>query len=199
MRDLITPGDIEYVRRQYPDRKIKMPSVSEQRILMLYMRGLSRPAIAHAMGEYMPTTKESARVTVSRFLSSDTAKGLIDLFREREFKDARVTRNHLTELLFESYHKAGSVLEEIAAIREIGKMNGLYESDKQAKGASVTINQVGNIQNVRQLERLSEAELSQLANNMGMVLDPEEVARKDLPKLPPTDETELPDAPREAY
>lgn len=199
MRDLVTMGDIQYLKTQYPDKSIRMPSVIEQRVLLLYMRGMSRAAITVALGDTMGMDANKAK-KLTTFLGSPTGKALIDLFREREFKDVRVSRENLTQLLFESYHKAGTVLEEIAAIREIGKMNGLYKSDeKQAKGANVTINQTGNIQNVRQLERMSETQLNELANDMGVVLDPNEAARKDLPKLPPTQEDKMPESPSEVY
>ena len=189
MRDLVTDSDMAQIRHAYPDKHIVTPSAMHQRILMMYMRGMSRGAIAAAVGEM--GGYDAPKAVVNGFLNSPTAKALIDLYREREFRDARVSRDYLTTLLFESYHKAGTVLEEIAAIREIGKMNGIYESDKQ-QGSNVTINQIGNIQNVKQLERLSEEELSKLANDIGVVLDPSDAARKDLPKLPPTEEKVLP-------
>lgn len=173
---LVTEGDIAYLKRVYPDKKIVMPSVRSQKMLMLKMRGLSAEAIRRALAgdDYDPD--EPANLA---FLNSDTAKALIDLYRSREFKDVRCTREQLTNMLFESYHKAGSTMEEVAAIREIGKLNGLYKSDEQRNG--VTINQIGNIQNVRQLERLSEAELLQIVNGIQGMLDPSVLDNEPIP------------------
>ena len=172
---LVTEGDVAYLKRVYPDKQISMPSVRNQKILMLKLRGLSPGAIKRAMG-----ADPDAGVDVPLdFLNTDTAKALIDLFRSREFKDVRCTREQLTNMLFESYHKAGSSMEEVAAIREIGKLNGLYKSDEQRSG--VTINQIGNIQNVRQMERLSETELLQLVNGIQGMLDPAVLDAEPLP------------------
>ena len=89
-------------------------------------------------------------------------------------------------MLFEAYYKAGSTLEEVAAIKEIGKLNGLYESDKQ-KGSTTTVNVVGQVNNVKQLERMSENQLLNLAKDLESDLEPEIVER---PKLPPAEEIE---------
>lgn len=144
---LVTDGDIKYLKEKHPDRRIHTPSARHQKVLMLHLRGLSNGAIARSLD--MPAA------SVTTFLSSDTALALLDLYRTREFEDVRCTREQLTNMLFESYHKAGNAMEEIAAVREIGKLNGLYKSDEQKDARLV-------VTNVRQLERLSEAELVQL-------------------------------------
>lgn len=187
MKDFVTQGDISRLKVAYPESDIRMPTAREQRALMLYLRGMTRKAIARALGdEYAEFAASSAPVT---WLNSPTAKALIDLFRERELKDIRTSREYLTQLLFESYHKAGSSMEEIAAIREIGKMNGLYKSDEQR--STTVINQSGNIQNVRQLERLSESDLLQIAASLETTLDPLKRVVSTQEKLPPSEE-ELP-------
>jgi hypothetical protein len=114
---LVTEGDVAYLKRVYPDKQISMPSVRNQKILMLKLRGLSPGAIKRAMG-----ADPDAGVDVPLdFLNTDTAKALIDLFRSREFKDVRCTREQLTNMLFESYHKAGSSMEEV--VRQMERLS----------------------------------------------------------------------------
>lgn len=166
MRDLITQGELDHIRSHYP--KARMPSIRQQQIIMMYMRGMTPAAIAKGLGD---TTPQS----VGSFIRSETCQAIIDHLRATEFTDVRASREYLTSLFFESYHKAGTAMEEIAALREIGKLNGLYESDKQAK--NVTINQIGNIQNIKQLEKMTEAQLIE------MTRQPIE-HNPDQPKLP---------------
>lgn len=166
MQDFVTEGDIAYIKSEYPDEKIEMPTVRQQRALMLHLRGLNRKSISKAIGEEFEEYKTTNSVVA--WLKSPTALALVDMFRARELKDVRASRDHLTELLFQSYHKAGSALEEVAAIREIGKMHGLYKEEEmkvQAR-AGVIINQTKNVTNIRQLEKLSEDELMQIAQGL---------------------------------
>lgn len=161
----ITESDIRYLRKAYPQDSIKMPSVLQQRMILMAMRGLSPPAITRLL--HTDLVEESGAVTtVARFLSSPTALAVKDLLAKREFDDVRVTREHLTDLLFFSYHKSATATEEVTAIREIGKLNGLYLSDKPN---GVTINQTTNtIHNksdfsASKIKSMSESELASLA------------------------------------
>lgn len=67
-----------------------------------------------------------------------------------------VTRDNLTLMLFEAHRRAGTATEEIAAIREIGKLNGLYAPD-------TVVHQHTNYTRVEQLEGLPEEELLAMA------------------------------------
>jgi len=72
---------------------------------------------------------------------------------EQEFE---ITKNQLNLLLLEAHKKSATATEEVAAIRELGKINGLYEKTEP----DITINIQ---QNVHKLEVLSDAELLRLA------------------------------------
>lgn len=67
-----------------------------------------------------------------------------------------ITKNQLNLLLLEAHKKSANATEEVAAIRELGKINGLYERTEP----DITINIQ---QNVHKLEVLSDAELLKLA------------------------------------
>mgnify|MGYP006413109861 FL=1 len=72
---------------------------------------------------------------------------------EQEFK---ITRNQLNLLLLEAHKKSANSTEEVAAIRELGKINGLYE--KEAPDITINITQ-----DIRRLEVMSDADLLTLA------------------------------------
>lgn len=86
----------------------------------------------------------------------------IHAFRQEELKACLITKERLTMMFLESHAKASQVSDEINATKELGKLHGLYESDRQrtTKGAV----QVNVVQNASQLERLSDAELLSRAN-----------------------------------
>lgn len=174
MRDIISQGELDYIRQQYPDKVVKMPSIRQQQILMMHLRGMVPKAIANGLG-----VESTSGIT--GYLKSDSCQAILDHLRTNEFNDVRASREYLTSLLFESYHKAGTSMEEIAAIREIGKLNGLYKSDDQAK--NVTINQIGNIQNIKQLEKMTEAQLIEMVHQPITI-------NQDAPKLPAYEEIE---------
>jgi hypothetical protein len=133
---------------------------------MMYLRGMTFPAIAKGLGE-------TDHIKVARYVKSPSCQAIIDFLKTNEFSDVRASRDYLTDLLFESYHKAGTAMEEIAAIREIGKLHNLYESDKIAK-TQININTQTNVTNIRQLESLSESQLIEIV----------QATPCDAPKLP---------------
>jgi hypothetical protein len=154
MRDLISQGDLDYIKSQYPDKKIRMPTLKQQQIILMYLRGMLPKAIAQSLGD-------PDHSGIPNYIKSPACQAIIDFLRTNEFTDVRASREYLTDLLFHSYHKAGTAMEEIAAIREIGKINGLYESDKVAK-TQININASTNVTNIRQLESLSEHQLIEM-------------------------------------
>jgi hypothetical protein len=167
MRDIISSGDLDYIQSLYPDRVVRMPTLRQQQILLMHLRGMLPLAIAKALGD--PTHSK-----VVQYLKTPSCRATLDFLRANEFTDVRASREYLVSLLFESYHKAGTAMEEIAAIREIGKISGLYESDKQAR-TQININtQTNNVTNIRQLESLSENQLIEIV----------QAAPVEAPKLP---------------
>jgi len=74
-----------------------------------------------------------------------------------QFMGVEVTRDLLNSMLFEAHATADCSNAKIASIREIGKMNGLYEPDKlQIDKTTVT--------KIEHLEALSDEELLRRAN-----------------------------------
>ena len=68
-----------------------------------------------------------------------------------------ITKNQITQLMLESHKKAVNTMEEIAALKEIAKLNGMYEAK------TTTVNVLHIEQNVSRLEEMTDEELLMLA------------------------------------
>jgi hypothetical protein len=71
-----------------------------------------------------------------------------------------ISRDQITLLMMESYKKCSSSTEEIMCLREVAKMNGLYE-----QSATTQINVLNIEQNIKKLETMSDEDLLQLAGH----------------------------------
>ena len=103
----------------------------------------------------MTPQQQSAMHLVDAGLSPKAAAAYTSGKRPKD-PDVKVTRNQLNVLLLAAHRKSATATEEVAAIRELGKLNGLYEAEKP----DVTINIQ---QNIQKLEVLSDEELLRLA------------------------------------
>lgn len=74
-----------------------------------------------------------------------------------KFMKIEVTNELLNSMLFEAHASAASSTEKIAAVRELGKMNGLYAPEKREID-------ITSVKKVQQLETLSDEELVRRAN-----------------------------------
>lgn len=73
------------------------------------------------------------------------------------YTGTKVSRDLLTEMLFEAHATSGTSTEKIAAIRELGKMHGMYEAEK------IKISNTA-ADKIEHLETLSDADLAERAN-----------------------------------
>ena len=74
-----------------------------------------------------------------------------------QFMGIEVTKDLLNTMLFEAHATSGTAMEKIAAVRELGKMNGLYAPEKK----EITLQAVSKIE---QLESMTDEELVQRAS-----------------------------------
>jgi len=79
-----------------------------------------------------------------------------------------ISRSQLTQLLLESHKKSSTATEEVLCLKEIGKINGLYDK----KETKVIINIDTQAQ---QLEEMSDEQLLQLTGNNGNLFDMEPI------------------------
>lgn len=158
MGALIHEGDVEYLRSVYPLIEFKPLNPQQEKAILYYLRG-QRPAEAARMAGYTSTASFTA------LLNQESTKAVLDYLREREFTDIRVTRDTVTQMFFEAYHRAGTAAEMVMATRELAKLHGLYPESKPAlvinagQGSTVEIN-------AKKAERMSDEELLKLAPHL---------------------------------
>ena len=116
-------------------------TTQEQTFARYIANGMSPEAAARAVG--MPAVP-----------NQDRLNELMSLFPDNP-NTVRVTRELLNKMLFDAHMKAANATEEIAAIRELGKLNGLYEQ------ADTTVKV--EINSIKQLEELPDEKLIELA------------------------------------
>lgn len=157
MTQIFSNYDLQHLRRAYPELGIEPLSSQEERVLLYIARGMTLAQASSAAG---------ISVGAARKLAADASFD-VALTYVREINaglqcaEIKVTRDTLTRMLFDAHSKSATATEEIAAIRELGKMHDLY-LDAQRK-AGVEINITSNIQSSKQLERLDDHLLIELA------------------------------------
>ena len=132
----------------YSTKGLKKLSRQKEMYCFHLASGSSPALAAKAVG----ATVEQA----AEWASDRDIKQVLKGIEEQQAAGARMTREKLSDLLLQSYYKAGTATEEVAALREIGKLQGLY--------APETVEITANVSNTKQLETLSADELARLAN-----------------------------------
>jgi len=146
----ITAGDIAYLQSCYPHADITPLTAQQEQFVLYVLRGFTPPQAAKAAGYKSHT--HSAR----SLMELDKVQAILSHLRSEELDNIKVTRDKLTIMLFEAHRKSATATEEITAVRELGKMHGLYEPEKVQT-------QSLHLHKVEQLERLDDAELVKLA------------------------------------
>lgn len=141
-------------------------SSQEQALVTAIVRGLPPSAAAETCG--------MGRAEVRAVLRKPRVAEAIAIQRRAiETKlGMAVTRENLTLMLFEAHRKAGTATEEVMAIREIGKLNGLYAPD-------TVVHTHANLTRVEQMEGMPDAELAALAYSEGETIDGDTVPDAD--------------------
>ena len=97
------------------------------------------------------------RATALRWMKTDAVADNLDFYENEALIEHKVSRDKLTAMLFEAHRKSATSTEEVAAIRELGKMHGVYEPEK-----TVTVS--ANYTKIEQMEELSDDELIAIIN-----------------------------------
>lgn len=156
MSVLLTPGEIAELQALVPYLNIKpLPRQMEHAVLM-YIRGHSVSAAARAAGYKNPNQLKA-------WIESEEGEQVLKYVQQKHLSDIKVTRELITQLFFEAHAKAATSTEEISALRELAKLHDLYENEKRRGAINVEINNTHNVTNQKQIDRLSDEELMQLA------------------------------------
>lgn len=144
-----------------------LPDITTQEIAFTtYVRqGLPFITAARCAGmtkEHMMAFTEDARFHAAMQYSNERAVAVLN-----------VTRDMLNYMLLEAHSLAANATEQIMAIRELGKLNGLYPSATPAKGAII---EHGKPTSGRALQQMDDEKLLQHAGYEP--LDPVKVTRE---------------------
>ena len=157
MNNLPLDADKLYLQTQQDMVGVALTPQQEKLVLLIF-RGVSVKAAASHVG--MDTA------TATEMIESEVAQYFIEEMRKREAKNIEITRDRLTLMLLEAHANSATAMEEIAAIRELGKMHDMYEDNKKA---TTQINV--KVTNVKQIEKASDEELMKIVGET-IDLDP---------------------------
>lgn len=150
-------SNVELARLQtaYPLIDIKPLTSQEEQLVLFRARGLSVLAASRAAG-YTP---EQGR----ELLDTPRMQAVVTYLYDCNHRQVTITTDLLNTMLLEAHRKAATSTEEVMAIRELGKLNDLYPSEKKRIEIDTT-----KIQNERQIESLSDDKLMELT---GITID----------------------------
>lgn len=90
-------------------------------------------------------------------LAKPNVSKVVDYGVKLQAQRVQVTRDQLNLMLFEAHRKAGTATEEIMAVRELGKLNGLYQQQEQQEKV---INSAEALRDVDDSKLLEMAEMA---------------------------------------
>jgi phage terminase small subunit len=136
-----------YLHSSYAYAGIDPLTNQQEQFVLGLLRGLRPASAARSAGYSQPAETSYSLLTNSKI------KAILTHLKNEEFENIKVNRDQLTMMLFEAHSKSATATEEIAAVREIGKMHGLYEPEK-VQSLNVNSN----------LENMADEDLVKLAN-----------------------------------
>ncbi len=129
----------QYVAGNVFSRKgLKELTKQQERFCYHICGGVSIPDACKAVGTTIQQGKE--------WVANPLIRDVIDGFYEKNINTVAITRDKLSMMMLESYYKAGNTMEEISALREIGKLQGLYAPELQQ--VTVTVDNPAKIRSV---------------------------------------------------
>ena len=144
-----------------------LPDISSQEIAFVTYVRQGRPFITAARCAGMTREHMTAFTDDARFHAA------MQYSNERAVSVLNVTRDMLNYMLMEAHSLASNATEQIMAIRELGKLNGLYPSATPAKGMVI---EHGKPTSGRALQQMDDEKLLQHAGYDN--LDPVKVTRE---------------------
>lgn len=158
MSILVSDADIAEVRSLYPYLKVPTLTTQHEQALMMYLKGHSAKVAAQAVG--------MSDAAFKALLNREGVREIIQYIQKKYMQEIVVTRELLTTLLFEAHRKSANATEEVMCIRELGKMWDVYEDAKSKRGTAAVNVIVKEVKNRKQLERLSDSQLLEMAGDM---------------------------------
>jgi len=149
MSEEMTEAEIAWsAMRHYADPEEKL-TAQQEHLVFLLASGIPAPAACKAAG-YKGT----------QAMRNPKVQNAVKFVRTEQQGQVKVNRDKLTAMLFSAHAKAANATEEIAAIRELGKMHDVYAQAQEDRKNNVhTAVQINN----NTVHQLSDADLLRIA------------------------------------
>ena len=156
----VTEEDRAQLQSHFPYAGVKLSelSVQEERLILFFLRGLSKAAAGRAAG-YRNMDH------VYEVFKKPKIQQAVEYLREEMREEVKFDRNTATVMYLEAHRKSANATEEKNVVDSLCKLHGLF-APEQATQVNI------NVDKIQQLERLPDAELLKLAGVDTSYLEP---------------------------
>jgi len=142
----------------YAGVKLSELSVQEERLILFYIRGMSKAAAGRAAG-YQNLDH------VYEVFKKPKVSQAVEYLRQEMREEVKFDRNTATTMYLEAHRKSANATEEKNVVDSLCKLHGLF-APEQATQVNI------NVDKIQQLERLPDSELLKLAGVDTQYLEP---------------------------
>ena len=152
--------DLDRAELHFPYAGVKLSelSVQEERLILFYIRGMSKAAAGRAAGY-------RNQDTVYTIFQKPKIQQAVEYLRSEFREEVRFDKNTATTMYLEAHRKSANATEEKNVVDSLCKLHGLFAPEQAAQ---VNI----NVDTIQQLERLPDSELLKLAGVDTKYLEP---------------------------
>ena len=160
----VTDEDRLELQSHFPYAGVKLSelSVQEERLILFYIRGMSKAAAGRASG-YRNLDH------VYDVFKKPKIQKAIEYLREEMREEIKFDKNTATTMYLEAHRKSATATEEKNVVDSLCKLHGLF-APEQATQVNI------NVDKLQQLERLPDSELLRIAGVDSSHLDPQGAA-----------------------
>ena len=142
----------------YAGVKLSELSVQEERLILFYIRGMSKAAAGRAAG-YQNLDH------VYEVFKKPKVSQAVEYLRQEMREEVRFDKNTATTMYLEAHRKSANATEEKNVVDSLCKLHGLF-APENATQVNISVDKI------ERLERLPDAELLKLAGVDSSHLDP---------------------------
>ncbi len=156
----VTDQDRAELQSHFPYAGVKLSelSVQEERLILYFLRGMSKAAAGRAAG-YKNMDH------VYEVFKKPKINQALDYLRQEMREEVKFDRTTATQMYFEAHRKSATATEEKNVVDSLCKLHGLF-APEQATQVNI------NVDKIQQLERLPDSELLKLAGVDTQYLEP---------------------------
>lgn len=157
----VSEEDRMELQSHYPYAGVKLSelSVQEERLILYFLRGMSKAAAGRAAGY-------RSQDSVYEIFKKPKINQAIEYLREEMREEVKFDKNTATQLYLEAHRKSATATEEKNVVDSLCKLHGLFAPENATQ---VNI----NVDKIQQLERLPDSELLKLAGVDTKYLEPQ--------------------------